>query len=56
MQDFIPLPMTLAGIMYYTGINPWTGKPLAWDKSCKERKAQRQALVGNSARKKHPKN
>ena len=26
VQDFTPTPMTLATVMYYTGLNPYTGK------------------------------
>lgn len=45
MQDFIPLPMTLAGVMYYTGRNPWTGRPIAIAKSHAERRVQRRILL-----------
>jgi uncharacterized radical SAM protein YgiQ len=46
MQDFIPLPMTLAGIMYFTGKNPWTGEALALAKTSRERSGQRKTLLG----------
>ncbi|MBN1596628.1 YgiQ family radical SAM protein [candidate division FCPU426 bacterium] len=46
MQDFIPLPMTLAGIMYHTGRDPKTGKPLVVEKSHSARKQQRRVLLG----------
>jgi len=48
MQDFIPLPMTLAGIMYYTGINPWTGQPLLIAKTTQERNQQRRILLNKN--------
>jgi uncharacterized radical SAM protein YgiQ len=48
MQDFIPLPMTLAGIMYYTERDPWTGKPLAVAKTFQERSQQRWMLLGRT--------
>jgi len=41
IQDFIPTPMTVSSCMYYTGKNPFTGKPVYAAKSEKERKAQR---------------
>lgn len=51
IQDFIPLPMTFASCLYYTGVNPFTGKPVYSAKTFKERKMQR-ALVQH----KNPKN
>ena len=50
MQDFIPLPMTLAGIMYYTERDPWTGKPLAVAKTAQERSQQRRILLSRTPR------
>ncbi|MGA6924256.1 MAG: DUF3362 domain-containing protein, partial [Desulfosarcina sp.] len=44
VQDFIPLPLTLSGAMYYTETHPWTGKRLYVAKTFRERKMQR-ALV-----------
>ncbi|MFA5271199.1 MAG: YgiQ family radical SAM protein [Candidatus Omnitrophota bacterium] len=44
IQDFMPLPMTLAGCVYYTGINPFTGEEVYSAKTFKERKMQR-ALI-----------
>ncbi|MDE6206230.1 MAG: YgiQ family radical SAM protein, partial [Muribaculaceae bacterium] len=39
VQDFTPTPMTLATEMYYTGIHPYTGRPVecATDAKAKER-------------------
>ncbi len=45
MQDFIPLPLTLAGIMYYTEKNPWTGEPLRIVKTHQARAKQRRMLL-----------
>jgi uncharacterized radical SAM protein YgiQ len=45
MQDFIPLPMTLAGIIYYTNMDPWTKKPIFTGKTSSERHAQRRVLL-----------
>ena len=44
VQDFIPLPMTLSGAMYYTGKDPQSGQPVYVAKTFKERKMQR-ALI-----------
>ena len=44
IQDFIPLPMSLSGCMYYTGSNPFTGENLYIPKTFRERK-QRRALL-----------
>ncbi|PLX09770.1 MAG: YgiQ family radical SAM protein [Marinilabiliales bacterium] len=42
VQAFTPTPMTLATVMYYTGINPYTGKKIfvARDKTEKENQLQ----------------
>jgi len=44
VQDFIPLPMTLSGCMYHTGVHPFTNRRVYCAKTFKERKMQR-ALV-----------
>ncbi|HEX2965754.1 MAG TPA: YgiQ family radical SAM protein, partial [Syntrophorhabdaceae bacterium] len=44
IQDFIPLPMTLSGAMFYTGEHPITGKKLAVARSTRERGMHR-ALI-----------
>ena len=41
IQDFIPLPMTMSGSMYYTGKDPLTGKSVYVAKGLRERKLQR---------------
>lgn len=51
IQDFIPLPMTMSGCMYYTEKDPFTGKKIYVAKTLKERLMQR-ALIQN----KQPKN
>ena len=40
VQDFTPTPMTLATVMYYTGINPYTGKKIFRARSLKDKKLQ----------------
>ena len=44
IQDFIPLPMTLSGAMYYTEKDPLTGEKLHVAKTFRERKMHR-ALI-----------
>jgi len=44
VQDFIPAPMTLAGDMFYTGIDPLTGREVYVPKSDRERRLQRALL------------
>lgn len=40
VQDFTPTPMTVATIIYYTGLHPYTLKPIYTAKSKKEKKNQ----------------
>lgn len=40
VQDFTPTPMTVATIIYYTGIHPYTLKPVYTAKSPKQKKNQ----------------
>ncbi|MDD4921058.1 MAG: YgiQ family radical SAM protein [Bacteroidales bacterium] len=42
VQDFTPTPMTLATEMYYTGINPYTLKPVYTAKTKEEKLKQRE--------------
>lgn len=44
IQDFIPLPMTVSGCMYYTEKHPFTGKSVYVAKTSRERKMHR-ALI-----------
>jgi uncharacterized radical SAM protein YgiQ len=44
IQDFIPLPMTLAACLYHTAIHPLTGEKVYIAKTFRERKMQR-ALI-----------
>ncbi len=41
VQDFIPAPMDVATAMYYTGIDPFTRKPVYVAKQLRDRKLQR---------------
>lgn len=44
IQDFIPLPMTLSGAIYYTGKHPITGESIYIPKTFQERKLQRSLI------------
>ncbi len=42
VQDFTPTPMTLATVIYYTGIDPYSGKNMFTAKTNKEKQNQKQ--------------
>ncbi len=42
VQDLTPTPMTLATVIYYTGIDPYTGKKMFTAKSQNEKQSQKQ--------------
>jgi uncharacterized radical SAM protein YgiQ len=44
VQDFIPAPMDVATAMYYTGLDPFTKKPVYIAKKLRDRKFQRALL------------
>lgn len=44
VQDFIPGPMDIATCMYYTGLDPMTGKPVYVPKGARQRRLQRALL------------
>jgi len=44
IQDFMPLPLTASGCMFYTGKDPFTGRDVYVPSSARERKMQR-ALI-----------
>ncbi|HBX51969.1 MAG: YgiQ family radical SAM protein [Bacteroidetes bacterium RIFOXYB2_FULL_35_7] len=41
VQDFTPTPMTLSSAIYYTGINPYTDKPIHVPRTQEEKLSQR---------------
>jgi radical SAM superfamily enzyme YgiQ (UPF0313 family) len=41
VQDFTPTPMTLSTLMYYTGIDPYTGKKLYVARKIDEKRRQK---------------
>jgi uncharacterized radical SAM protein YgiQ len=44
VQDFTPTPMTLSSVIFYTGIDPYTGNPVYVAKSKEEKMAQKQCF------------
>lgn len=48
VQDFIPLPMTVSGSMYYTEMDPFTGKAVYVTKKPSERMMQRALIQYNN--------
>jgi uncharacterized radical SAM protein YgiQ len=44
VQDFVPGPMDIATCMFYTGLDPMTGKPVYVPKGARERRLQRALL------------
>ncbi len=45
VQDYYPCPLTLAAAMYYTGIDPLTGAPVAVARSDADKADQRALLL-----------
>ena len=41
VQDLTPTPMTLSSVMFYTGINPYTQKPLFVARTQEEKRQQK---------------
>jgi uncharacterized radical SAM protein YgiQ len=46
VQDFTPTPMTLSSILFYTGIDPYTGKKIYCATNPTEKKQQNQCFFG----------
>lgn len=44
VQDFIPAPMDVATAMYYTGVDPLTGKPVHVARGLRDRRLQRSLM------------
>ncbi len=45
VQDFIPTPMAMATSMYYTGLDPFTRKPVYSAKTLREKRLQKALLL-----------
>ncbi|MCK4760925.1 MAG: YgiQ family radical SAM protein [Candidatus Aminicenantes bacterium] len=46
VQAFLPLPMTLAAAIYYTGVDPLTGEKFPVERSMEKRRKEHNVLVG----------
>ena len=42
VQDFMPTPMTTSSVMFYTGLDPRTLKPVAVERDPERKKAQKE--------------
>jgi uncharacterized radical SAM protein YgiQ len=49
VQDFLPLPLTVSGAMYHTGVHPFTGERVVSVRNLEERRRQRALLQPRSA-------
>jgi radical SAM superfamily enzyme YgiQ (UPF0313 family) len=45
VQDFTPTPMTLAAAIYYTGVDPYTMKPVYVPRNPEDKKMQQSFLL-----------
>ena len=45
VQDFIPTPMSMATAMYWTGLDPFTGKPVYTAKTMADKRKQKALLL-----------
>ncbi|MEZ5012580.1 MAG: DUF3362 domain-containing protein [Bacteroidales bacterium] len=45
VQDFTPTPMTLSTTIYYTGVDPYTGKKVEVARTAEEKRAQNNYLL-----------
>lgn len=48
VQIFTPTPSAYSTLMYYTGLNPWTYKPLFVEKDPLKKQKQKEIVVGKS--------
>ncbi|MDR1348883.1 MAG: YgiQ family radical SAM protein [Prevotellaceae bacterium] len=53
VQAFTPTPMTLASAIYYTGIDPYTGKKVFTARTAEERKKQTEQFFLHGSQNKH---
>jgi radical SAM superfamily enzyme YgiQ (UPF0313 family) len=47
VQIFTPLPSTYSALMYYTGLDPWTGTSLFVDQDLTKKQQQKRILVSH---------
>ncbi len=50
VQIFVPAPSTYSGVMYYTGMDPFSGKPLFVEKDARAKERQKEVLVSPAQR------
>ena len=48
VQIFTPLPSTSSGLMYFTGIDPFTGKKIFVERDTAKKQRQKDIVVGRS--------
>lgn len=48
VQDLTPTPMTLSSVMFYTGINPYTGEEVYVARSQEEKRRQKSYFFGGT--------
>lgn len=48
VQIFTPTPLTWSTAMYYTGLNPFTGQPVAVERGLRAKQAQKDILTGGT--------
>lgn len=49
VQIFTPTPSTFSSVMYYTEMNPFTGKPIFVEKNMHRKEQQKEIITGRSA-------
>jgi hypothetical protein len=49
VQVFVPAPSTYSSLMYYTGIDPFTGKALFVEKNPSRKQVQKEIVTGKPA-------
>lgn len=50
VQSFIPLPMTLSSVMYWTGLDPETGESVIVEKDMNKKRSQHQIFFQDASR------
>jgi radical SAM superfamily enzyme YgiQ (UPF0313 family) len=53
IQDFMPLPLTASGSMFYTGKDPFTGKEVSVASSLRERRMHRALMQWRNPKNRH---
>jgi radical SAM superfamily enzyme YgiQ (UPF0313 family) len=53
VQDFTPTPMTLSTLMYYTGVDPYTGKKVYVARGIEEKRRQKEFFFRDKPVKKY---